>query len=158
MPSVNMAESDSLGAAANQASAVRDQILLAAIGVIESGEEPSMRAVAKAAEIAERTLYRYFASREQLLAAVMPILRERASASMADDVDGLLDYIRRLFTTFDQNAGLARALATAAWAPMNITRPANYERCARSSMQGSPGRRKPIASPRRPRCACSIRR
>ncbi len=106
---------------------MREQIVAAAIRVIESGQDPSMRAVAQAAEIAERTLYRYFASRDELLAAVLPLLRERASAPMADDVDGLMDYIERLFTTFDQNPGLARALARAAWAPTSMTRPANLQ-------------------------------
>lgn len=109
----------------DQADAVRDRILGATIQVIEAGEEPSMRRVAQVAEIAERTLYRYFTSREELHAAVLPVLRERASAPMAENVEGLADYIRRLFTTFDRNAQLARALATAAWAPTTVTRLAN---------------------------------
>jgi AcrR family transcriptional regulator len=109
----------------DQAHAVRERILAAALEVIEAGEEPSMRAVALAAAISERTLYRYFGSREELHAALVPLVRERASAPMADDVDGLPEYIRKLFTTFDRNARLARALTTAAWFPGTTSRPAN---------------------------------
>jgi AcrR family transcriptional regulator len=109
----------------DQAAAVRERILDAAIAVIEAGEEPNMRAVALAAQIGERTLYRYFASRDELQTALLPAVRERASTPMPDDIAGLPDYVRRLFTTFDKNARLARALATAAWAPTNVTRPAN---------------------------------
>jgi AcrR family transcriptional regulator len=111
----------------DQASAVRERILVATIEVIEAGEEPSMRSVARAAEISERTVYRYFASREELFAAVVPLLRERASAPMAEEVAALPDYVRRLFSTFDQNARLARALTTSSWAPMNVSRPANLQ-------------------------------
>jgi AcrR family transcriptional regulator len=111
----------------DQASAVRERILVAILEVIEAGEEPSMRSVAQAAEISERTLYRYFASREELFAAVLPILRKRASAPMAETVEALPDYVRRLFTTFDQNARLARALTTSSWAPTNVSRPANLQ-------------------------------
>jgi AcrR family transcriptional regulator len=109
----------------DQANAVRERILVATIEVIEAGGEPSMRAVAQAAEISERTIYRYFASRDELQSAVVPILRERAGAPMAENIADLPDYIRRLFTTFDQNAQLARALTRAAWVPTNVSRPEN---------------------------------
>ena len=109
----------------DQAKAVRERIVAGAIEVIEAGEVPTMRAIAQAAEISERTLYRYYGSLEELQAALIPILRERAGAAMAENVEGLPDYIRRLFTTFDQNSQLARALVTAGWAPTNVSRPNN---------------------------------
>ena len=109
----------------DQANAVRERILVATIEVIEAGGDPGMRAVAQAAGISERTMYRYFPSRDELQSAVVPILHERAGAPMAEDVAGLPDYIRRLFTTFDRNARLARALTKAAWAPTNVSRPHN---------------------------------
>jgi AcrR family transcriptional regulator len=109
----------------DQSAAVRERIVAAALSIIEEGEEPNMRRVAQVAEIAERTLYRYFASREALQAAVLPELRQRASAPMAGDIAALPDYVRVLFTTFDRNAGLARALSTAAWVPTGVTRAAN---------------------------------
>ena len=109
----------------DQAAAVRERIIRAAMDVIEGGEEPTMRSVARAAEISERTLYRYFASIEDLHAGILPVLQQRASAPMAANVDGLPAYIRALFSNFDQNARLARALVTARWAPTSVTRPAN---------------------------------
>lgn len=109
----------------DQADAVRGRILDATMQVIEAGEEPTMRSVARAAGISERTVYRYYPSREDLHVAVLPSIRERASAPMAADIAGLPDFIRRLFTTFDRNARLARALTGASWAPTNVTRPAN---------------------------------
>jgi AcrR family transcriptional regulator len=111
----------------DQARAVRERIVSAAVAVIEAGDEPTMRAVAQAAEISERTLFRYFASRDELLAALSPALRGRASTPMADDVEALPDYVRRLFSTFDQNARLTRALATAKWWPAHVTRSENLE-------------------------------
>ncbi len=108
-----------------QANAVRERILEATLRVIEDGAEPTMRAVAQAAEIAERTLYRYFATRDELNDAVVPRISARASAPMAKDVGGLPAYLRALFTTFDANARLTRALVHATWAPTNVSRPKN---------------------------------
>jgi AcrR family transcriptional regulator len=109
----------------DQATAVRERILKAAIEVIEQAEEPNMRTVARSAGVSERTVYRYFASREELHAALTPEIRARASAPMPDDVDGLDDYVRTLYTNFARNAFLTRALSTAAWMPTRETRPAN---------------------------------
>lgn len=109
----------------DQAISVRQRILAAGLEVVESGGEPNMRAVASAAAISERTVYRYFGSRDELFAALVPELRARVSAPMAEDISGLEVYVRRLFTQFDRNAALARALAKAAWAPTGMTRPAN---------------------------------
>lgn len=111
----------------DQANAVRERILAATLEVIEEGEEPNMRSVAHAAEISERTVYRYFPSREDLHAAVLPLIRERASAPMAAHVDGLPDYVRRLFTTFDRNPRLTRALTTATWWSLGTSRIANLQ-------------------------------
>lgn len=111
----------------DQANAVRERILDATLEVIEAGEEPNMRSVAQAAAISERTMYRYFASRDELFAATVPLVRQRASAPMAQDVAGLPDYVRRLFTTFDQNARLTRALIRASWVPSHVTRSANLK-------------------------------
>jgi len=110
-----------------QANAVRERILDATLRVIEDGGEPTMRAVAQAAAIAERTLYRYFATREELNDAVVPRLTACASAPMPQDVRGLPAYLRALFTTFDANARLTRALVHAKWAPTNVSRPRNLE-------------------------------
>lgn len=111
----------------DQASAVHERIVSAAVAVIEAGEEPQMRSVAAAAQISERTIYRYFATREALQSAVISALRTRASAPMAADVGGLEDYARRLFATFHQNATLTRALVSAKWTSLTLTRTANLD-------------------------------
>ena len=109
----------------DQANAVHDRLLEAAIAVIESGEEPNMRSVAAAAQVSERTIYRYFPSLDDLQAALMPVLRERASAPLPDHVDGLEDYVRRLYTSFARNAQLTRALTLARWASPKRSRQVN---------------------------------
>jgi AcrR family transcriptional regulator len=104
-----------------QAHAVSRRILLGALAVIEEGGDPHMRAVAAAAGISERTIYRYFPSRDELHAALMPELRARASAPMAESVSGLEQYVVDLFTTFDQNQKLVRALVAGSWAQRHFT-------------------------------------
>jgi AcrR family transcriptional regulator len=84
-----------------------------------------MRSVAIAAEISERTIYRYFPSRDELDLAMQPEIQSRVSAAMAEDVAGLEDYAERLFTAFEKHERLARALVTARWVPTTKTRPAN---------------------------------
>lgn len=99
-----------------RARALREGILAACLAVIEAGEEPTMRAVAAASGISERTIYRYFASRELLYEALMPLVGARAGAPVPAGVDGLPDYVRALFGTFEQNRALVSALVTAPWA------------------------------------------
>src|SRR5690606_6929627 len=105
----------------------RERILAGVIQVIESGEEPTMRATAKAAQIAERTLYRHYGSLGELQSAVLPALRARAGAPMPERVEELPAYVHRLYSTFDENARLVRALTTATWNATNLSRPQNLE-------------------------------
>jgi AcrR family transcriptional regulator len=109
----------------DQADAVRQRVLSAAIRVIENGGEPTMRSVAQEAQIAERTLYRHFPSRDDLQVALIPLLNERVSAPMAQHIEELPDYIERLFTAFSRNAVLARALTRATWVPTHVSRSEN---------------------------------
>jgi AcrR family transcriptional regulator len=106
----------------DQAQAVRRRILDAALVVIEGGGEPTMRSVATAAQIAERTIYRYFATRDELQAALVPDLRARASAPMPASMSELERYARDLFTRFDENPRLVRALVTGPWAQEHFSR------------------------------------
>jgi AcrR family transcriptional regulator len=110
-----------------QADAVRERIVGAALAVIASGREPTMRSVAAAAGISERTIYRYYASLDALREAFLPELRKRASARLPDTAAELLDYARALFTTFDANQALVRALVRSPWSGKytSHTRPRN---------------------------------
>lgn len=109
----------------DQANAVHDRLVEAAIAVIESGEEPNMRSVAAAAQVSERTIYRYFPTRDDLKAALMVVLKERVSAPLPGELDGLEGYARQLFTNFARNAQLTRALTLAHWASPRESRQAN---------------------------------
>jgi len=99
-----------------QALAVRERLLDGAVELIEAGEEPSMRAVAKRAEVGERTVYRYFPRREDLHEAVRLKLSGKAGSEICDSVDGLEDYVRTLYTRFGEHPQLIAALVRADWA------------------------------------------
>jgi len=89
-----------------QAEATRRRLVEAAVAVIEDGRQCTMRSTAKEAGVAERTIYRYFESREQLAEAIGEALGPRAGAPLPDSTAELSQYARRLFTTFDDNARL----------------------------------------------------
>lgn len=100
----------------SQAVRAERRMLAAALAVIEAGEEPTMRAVAKAAGVSERTMYRYFPAREDLFRAVFPELAERCSAPKPARAEGLEAYAETLYGRYVANEALTRAMATAGWA------------------------------------------
>lgn len=91
----------------------RTRIEDAAIALMEA-EDPdalTLARVAAAAGVTERTLYRHFATRDALVAAVWA----RVSTSLvrvdeADTKETLVGHPRRLFAAFDGQAPLVRAL------------------------------------------------
>lgn len=101
---------------AAQAHAARERLIAAAIELVEANEEPTMRSVAKQAGVGERTIYRYFPSREDLFDAVRSRVAGRAGAPLCDSVDGLEDYVRALYTKFGESPRLIAALVHASWA------------------------------------------
>lgn len=107
---------DPLSLRQEQAQAARERIVEAAVAVIEAGQEPTMRSVAKKAGVSERTMYRYFPARDDLFGALTPILAARASAPMAESVEGLEDYAEALFSAFAAAPQLIKALGAAPWA------------------------------------------
>ena len=101
---------------AEQAQVVIDRIIAATLGQIEDGIEPSMRAVAVRAAIAERTIYRYFPSLEELQTAVIPHLRLRVGYPLCNTAAELQAYVKHLYHSFRTSRELTRVLATASWA------------------------------------------
>lgn len=96
-------------------SLTRHRILEAALGLMRTGAPDALTiaAVAAAAGVTERTIYRHFAAREDLLQAVW----ERINANVSNPVfpAGAADLIRqprRVFPQFDLEEGLIRAIAT----------------------------------------------
>jgi AcrR family transcriptional regulator len=90
----------------------RQAILDAAIEMLERAtvSELTVRAVAKQANISERTVFRYFASREDFLDAVADAVRERfALPAPPTTKEDLLAAPRALYTRFEAVASLTKA-------------------------------------------------
>ncbi|HEX4928738.1 MAG TPA: helix-turn-helix domain-containing protein [Burkholderiales bacterium] len=90
----------------------RQTILAAALAMLERASvgELTVRAVAKQARVSERTVFRYFADREELLDAVADAVRARLALpgpprSQAE----LLAAPRALYTRFEETASLTKA-------------------------------------------------
>jgi AcrR family transcriptional regulator len=125
----------------DQAGAVRERLVNAAVAVIESGHEPTMRSVARAAGVSERTIYRYFPNRDDLHQAIGQVLRNRSSAPHPETIDELEGYAHRLFSNFADNEELVRALVSASWAtPLyKKTRPDHLRALESMLADGFPG-------------------
>jgi AcrR family transcriptional regulator len=111
----------------DHADRVRERLLDAAMALVERGEEPTLRAVAKEGGVAERTLYRYFESREALMGGMRPRFMGRSGIPLCERADQLEQYAAELFATFDANAPLIRAMLTSTWMAQHfrITRKGN---------------------------------
>jgi AcrR family transcriptional regulator len=94
----------------------RQLLLQAALALMESGEEPTMRAVAHHARVGERTIYRYFPAHQDLIEAVTPLLAGRAGVALCSTYAQLPEYARALFEVFDANRALNTALLSSGWA------------------------------------------
>lgn len=87
-------------------------ILEAALQTLENASvrELTLRAVAKEAGISERTIFRYFSSRDRFLDAVSEELsRKLGLPPHPTSIDELLTYPRRLFKAFEAHKALTRA-------------------------------------------------
>jgi AcrR family transcriptional regulator len=90
----------------------RTRILDAAIAELEVSdlEQLTMAGVAARAGVTERTVFRHFASRDALLAAVWPRLQTRvASPGFPHTADDMIATPGRLFPAFDKEEKLVRA-------------------------------------------------
>ena len=101
--------------AARNRSRMRTELLDAAVLVVIDGDEPTMRAVAARAGVGERTIYRYFASREGLRDAVAAHLRPLLGVPLCETADELETYAERLFDRFEDNRELTIAFVGSGW-------------------------------------------
>jgi AcrR family transcriptional regulator len=95
----------------------RAKIIEAVIDLIgEVGaEEVQMRDVARRSRVALATVYRYFSSKDHLLAAALEDWQKRltrrivasASPPAQDPLSGMLDYLRRAQRAFNRNPAMA---------------------------------------------------
>jgi AcrR family transcriptional regulator len=98
--------------AERQTDLTRQLILDAALDTLERGSvaDLTMRAVAKRANLAERTVFRYFASRDEFLDAVAAIFRDRLHLPSPPQTRAeLLAAPRALYERFEATANLTKA-------------------------------------------------
>lgn len=95
-----------------QGAFTRGVILDAAVAELERGslEALTLRGVAARANLAERTIFRYFATRDQLLDALAAeVSRRLAIPPLPLSADGLVDTPRALYGALEAHAPLIRA-------------------------------------------------
>jgi AcrR family transcriptional regulator len=95
-----------------QAAATRTRILEACVEIMQSGGDLTYAAVAVAAGVQERTVYRHFPTRSDLQAGLWSWILEHLTHVdfSASTIDELVTSMRRSFTGFDAGAPLIRAM------------------------------------------------
>ncbi len=91
----------------------RKRILDAAVSLIENADPAglSFAAIAKAAGVQERTVYRHFPTKDALIEQLWTWLDPRIGVgSFPDSEDELIAFPRRVFEAFDDNENLMRAM------------------------------------------------
>ncbi|WP_149587074.1 TetR/AcrR family transcriptional regulator [Tabrizicola flagellatus] len=93
-----------------QAKATRERILAATIELMQAEEDASMDAIARAAGVERRTVFRHFETREALLAEAFQWLNDRLGVTIAPgDPAALAQAIREGFARMDSLEGAVRA-------------------------------------------------
>jgi len=90
----------------------RERILDAAINLMSSGPEADVRIadIAQAAGVTERTVYRHFETRDDLMNALWPKMQERVgSPGFPKSASDLIASPRALYPSFDRHEGLVAA-------------------------------------------------
>jgi hypothetical protein len=95
----------------------RERILEAAIDCLndEELEQLTIEGVAAKAGVTKRTIYRHFATREEMLTACWPMMQKMVglpgTGNFEDTVAGLTAMPMKLFPNFDKQPGIVRASA-----------------------------------------------
>ncbi len=94
---------------------VRRRALEGAARVLERGEALTFAAVSAASEVPERTLYRHFPTREDLLRGLYEWVNERLAVDgeRPTDAAGMARLVRQVFPGFDAVAPVVRELLAA---------------------------------------------
>jgi AcrR family transcriptional regulator len=94
---------------------VRERVLAGVAELLTAGDDLTFAKVAKAAGVPERTVYRHFPTREDLLAAVFRWANRRIGfdGDMPTDGDGVIELVRRVFPGFDEIGPVVRELLIA---------------------------------------------
>jgi AcrR family transcriptional regulator len=95
-------------------------LILSAVATILRGSDlaaVTIAEVARVAEVTERTVYRHFTTRDDLLNAFWKWQLQKSGGAMVIEprsVDELLDNIKRLFASLDADEGVIRAVLSSA--------------------------------------------
>lgn len=94
---------------------VRDRVLDGVAQLLAKGQDLTYANVAAAAEVPERTVYRHFPTRQDLMSAVFEWVNEQAGVGTqrATTGEATTEMVRRAFLTFDDVAPVVRALLLA---------------------------------------------
>jgi AcrR family transcriptional regulator len=94
---------------------VRERVLAGVAELLTAGDDLTFAKVAKAAGVPERTVYRHFATREALLAAVFDWANHRIGfeGDLPTDGAGVVELVRRVFPGFDEIGPVVRELLIA---------------------------------------------
>ena len=96
-----------------RAAVVRDRVLAGVAELLAEGRDLTYANVAAASAVAERTVYRHFPARQDLMTAVVEWVNQRAGTQRATTGEGAAEAVRHQFTTFDEVAPVVRALLLA---------------------------------------------
>jgi AcrR family transcriptional regulator len=98
-----------------RAELVRRKVLEGLERLLGHGEPWTFSSLAKAAAVPERTVYRYFPSREALLTALFDFANQRIGfhGQLPADAEGLIGLVRRSFPGFDELGPVVRELLLA---------------------------------------------
>jgi AcrR family transcriptional regulator len=131
----------------SQAAATRERIVAACVALMQNGADLTYAAVAAAAEVQERTVYRHFPRKEDLEAALWDwIIAHLTHADFAArDEEQLVAAMRESFAGFDAGAPLIQAMlhspqGLAVRRRQQPMRRAMFEACVDSAVPGAPPR------------------
>jgi AcrR family transcriptional regulator len=95
--------------------AVKDRVLEGVAALLERGEALTFAKVASAAGVPERTVYRYFTTREALLAAVFEWSNRKIGfdGKLPVDAETTVALVRKVFPGFDEIAPVIKELLIA---------------------------------------------
>ena len=98
-----------------RAELVRQRVLSGLVALLGRGEPWTFSSLAKAAGVPERTIYRYFPTREALLEGLFDFANQRIGfhGELPSDAEALATLVRRSFPGFDEIAPVVRELLIA---------------------------------------------
>ena len=92
---------------------MRDRVLDGVAELLAQGEDLTYAKVAAAAGVPERTVYRYFPTRQDLMTAVVAWVNERTGRPRGTTRDEAIELVRQLFPIFDEVAPVVREVLMA---------------------------------------------